>query len=361
MSTTSNTSDVVIVGAGLVGAIVARRLAEAGLNVVVLEARSSPGGIAARGTGLALLGTPEPYTALQERVGKEAARDVWMLTRKNLALLKETLDRLGLEGREVGSLRMTDSSAVAPQLQRSVHLLQEEGYPVSLEDGTEMGYLVGIATEGDVAFDQVALVEALLDHPQVTVENKAEVHVIKRREETPEGEGLQLTIWAHRHYLWTKGVVLAGGAHAVHLSRSLGSIVRPLELQSVDLRATVEVPAPLILADGQVLVQHQEDDICRMVGWNREEGDVLPLLTDVGQQICPDAPVVTRQAAWISQSRDGLPIVGDLPDLPAVYTVGGLGPWGMSWAFVAAERLAALMLEDSDPGLLGIDRLFASK
>ena len=87
--------DLVVVGAGLAGSLVARRMAEEGLRVVVLEARHEVGGISARGSGLALLGTPEPYTELVERVGREAAVQIWGLTQRNLALLHSQAEQLG--------------------------------------------------------------------------------------------------------------------------------------------------------------------------------------------------------------------------------------------------------------------------
>ena len=77
---TNDIYDAVIVGAGLTGALVAHHLAEASLNVVVLEATEAPGGVANRGAGLALLGTPEFYAALQERLDPDTARRIWELT-----------------------------------------------------------------------------------------------------------------------------------------------------------------------------------------------------------------------------------------------------------------------------------------
>jgi hypothetical protein len=56
-------------------------------------------------------------------------------------------------------------------------------------------------------------------------------------------------------------------------------------------------------------------------------------------------------------TSDGLPLLGALPGLPQAYFAVGFGGRGLSWAFVAAERLVEAMLNDADLGLLSADRL----
>jgi glycine/D-amino acid oxidase-like deaminating enzyme len=54
---------------------------------------------------------------------------------------------------------------------------------------------------------------------------------------------------------------------------------------------------------------------------------------------------------------DGLPLLGRLPSLPQAYFAVGFGGRGLSWAFVAAERLVNAMLYDAELGLLSASRL----
>lgn len=352
MSPTKEVYDVVVIGAGLTGALVARRLAQETLNVAILEASESPGGIAPRGVGLALLGVPTPYASLQEEVGAEQAQEIWRLTKENLKLLNETLQQLGQEGRRVGSFRPISSSAEVRNLQQSTAQLEAAGYEVDIDDATELGYLVALVTKDDIAFDPRRMIEALVVHPNITVETQTEVEDIH----LPESPTEPLTIWARKRYIWAKGVVLAGGAHAVRLSRYLGSIVHPLRITSVDLRNSETLFTPLVLEHGSGIIQAAEGK-WRMVGWDPVGQAPLRHLTEIAQQLCPNAPVLGRQSAWVAQSKDGLPVVGELPDLPGVYAASGLGPWGLSWAFVAAQRLVELMIRNADPGLLYFDRL----
>ena len=352
MSPIKEVYDVVVIGAGLTGALIARQLAQEALNVAVLEASESPGGIASRGVGLALLGTPTPYATLQDEFGAEQASEIWHLTQENLQLLDETLQQFEQEGRRVGSFRPISSSAEVSNLQQSAAQLEAEGYEVDIDDATELGYLVALVTQDDIVFDPQRMIEALLIHPNITVETQTEVQGIH----LPESATEPLTIWARKRYLWAKGVVLAGGAHAVRLSKFLGSIVHPLRITSVDLRNSETLFTPLVLEHGSSVIRASEGR-WRLVGWDPIDQSPLQHLTEIAQQLCPNAPVIGRRSAWVAQSEDGLPVVGELPDLPGVYAASGLGPWGLSWAFVAAQRLVELMIHNADPGLLAFDRL----
>lgn len=350
---TNDIYDAVVVGAGLIGALIAHHLAAASLNVAVLEAKETPGGVANKGIGLSLLGTPDPYAALQERIETDTARRIWELTHQNLDLLAATANMMSQIVTPTGSLRIADGANI---LQQSVTLLKQDLYNVDLEDVTEPAPLTGLKTNDDLSFDPMALINALLDHPNITVECEAEVQTFKPSTEQPLGETPILTVWAHKHYIWTKNVILANGAYAVHLSHSLSDLISPLAMHAVDLRTEIALPIPLVLKNGQVVVKALDENTWRMVGWTDDNEDVLALLTEVVEQLCPGAPVTARHAWWVARSRDGLPVVGQLPDSPNVYAASGLGPWGLSWAFVTADRLISQLIHGEDPGLLRIGR-----
>ena len=126
-------------------------------------------------------------------------------------------------------------------------------------------------------------------------------------------------------------------------------------MHAIDLRNEAALLTPLIINRGQIVVQAQETS-WRLVGWSNSNGDILPMLTEVAQKMCPDAPVLARHSWWTAQSVDGLPVVGQVPDMPNLYVVNGLGPFGWSWACIAVERLIGALLHDEKIGLLALDR-----
>jgi glycine/D-amino acid oxidase-like deaminating enzyme len=56
-----------------------------------------------------------------------------------------------------------------------------------------------------------------------------------------------------------------------------------------------------------------------------------------------------RWSGLMGLTPDGLPLIGSLPGLPQAHFAVGFGGRGLCWAFVVAERLAQLILHDSDP------------
>ncbi len=342
--------DLVVVGAGLAGSLVARRMAEEGLRVVVLEARHEVGGISARGSGLALLGTPEPYTELVERVGREAAVQIWGLTQRNLALLHSQAEQLGVAVQRVGSFRPAWGSASAMALQKSVTLLSADGFAASLENATELGMSVGLQTQDDLLFDPLVLIEAALEHPRITVQTAAEVKDLEQHGEVWD-------VWTGDLFVRTKSLVLAGGGQIVHLNTGLTAYLSTRPLQVIKGVADAqELSHPLILEKGQVLALTAGSQWQLSACSSSPESDTWTLLTQTAEQFCPEIRGVERYTGCVAQSADGLPVIGALPQAPNMYTLGGLGPWGMSWVFVTVEQLVAMLLHGSDLGLLDIAR-----
>src|SRR5690242_19738772 len=72
--------DAVVVGAGVTGLACARRLAEAGMGVVVLDARSPGAGASGRNGGFAVAGTELGFRAAAERLGADLALSVHRAT-----------------------------------------------------------------------------------------------------------------------------------------------------------------------------------------------------------------------------------------------------------------------------------------
>lgn len=349
MPETQVNSDVVVIGAGITGALIARRMAEAGLRVGVLEARPVAGHLQS-GNQVAFLGTPQPFTTLSETFGAEEALDIWSMTRRSLELLQQAAARFGVAHKRVNSLRLAQTREEAAGLQASEQALRRAGYKVTLDDATDLGYLVALNTPDNLLLEVTPLIQALLQHPKIHLETNVDVSAI-----VPKGPTLEVV--ARRHFLTTHGVVLSTGAYAVRFSPALQRMVRPLTLRSVLCRTRLPFSVPVVLADGHTVLCPQQGQ-WRFTAWaDKDQRATWQLLTQAAEALCPMAPVTERCSHWVAVTPDGLPAVGELPDLPGAYLASGLGPWGLSWAGVVAERLCALMLNDQAPGTLGLRRL----
>jgi glycine/D-amino acid oxidase-like deaminating enzyme len=348
----SSRYDVIVIGAGLAGALVARILADGGMQVVVLEATVSPGGTAKSKYILSLLGTPEPYSTLEARWGRSSACQIWDLTNANLHALNECLKGTGQDIKHSGSIRPTTVHDEVHLWQESVELLQDLAYDIELEATSSSQYEALMYTFDDVVFDGNSLIGALLNHPNIIVDYGVEVNDVKTR---AAGD---LAIWGYRRYLWGNRVVLANGIHAIRFQDNLKKIIKPRYTHTINAHNVPSLKHPMILNRGSVNIIPAED-MWHITGWGVEEKQVLTDIIDTAKNYCPEANVKDRYTGWVAKSMDDIPIIGALPDKPNVYTINGLGTFGASWVFIAAQQLANLILNDKQPRFLNISRLYA--
>ncbi len=85
--------DVCVIGAGFTGLSAALNLAEAGLNVVVLDAHRAGWGASGRNGGQLGSGQRQEQTDLEESYGYDQAHALWQLAQRSKSLVKELIDR----------------------------------------------------------------------------------------------------------------------------------------------------------------------------------------------------------------------------------------------------------------------------
>ena len=89
--------DVAIVGGGLAGLSAAIELADQGLSVVLLEARSIGFGASGRNGGQALAGLACEQGEIERQLGLEASRTVWDMTLEAIELIHARCRRFGID------------------------------------------------------------------------------------------------------------------------------------------------------------------------------------------------------------------------------------------------------------------------
>ncbi|MGC9350303.1 MAG: NAD(P)/FAD-dependent oxidoreductase [Anaerolineae bacterium] len=348
--TSSGSYDVVVVGAGLTGATIASALAQAGLQVVVLEATSRVGGSFKSWPGLAILGTTEPFSDLADRLGEDAALQLWELTRANLDQLAADLRSMEEPVDRVGSLRLAADAAETERLRDSVTRLQAHGYEVKLEDHARQEDLAALNTSQDIRLVPHAFVERLLNHENIVLELESEVHRIHTRS---EGD---IAVWAHKSYLWAEKVVFANGIHLAGFSDTLEGILDPVRVHTIELQNTNRLRQPLIIDGGHICFL-PKGERGYLAGWGFDEQEILQRLTTIADQLCPSARVYRRATSWTSRTPDGLPVVGQFPDQDNVYFASGLGPYGLNLTYIVADEIVNLLQWGQPSDTFHIDRL----
>ena len=161
--------DVVVVGAGLVGAAVAAGLSRAGFDTAVLEARSVASGATGRCAGMVLTGLAGHYSWAAAGYGRETAREVWALTVEGRERLIETAEQLVLPVERTGSLALAVDAAEVQALAESATLLEEDGFDVQFhpQDPIGRGFRGALRYPDDATVDAGKLTQALLTTSEV--------------------------------------------------------------------------------------------------------------------------------------------------------------------------------------------------
>lgn len=136
-------AEVVVVGAGMVGAMIAFRLAEAGMRPLVIEANAPASGASGRLAGIALAGLGSHFPQVTRLVQASGARSILDYTRRSLDLLEALEHELpgGIEWTRSGSLDLFTNEAQEVRGGRLAAHQAAEGLEVRLIGGTELAEL----------------------------------------------------------------------------------------------------------------------------------------------------------------------------------------------------------------------------
>lgn len=361
------TSDVLVIGAGIVGAYLAALLADAGMSVVVVDAREIAGGATGRNAGMLLTGLAEHYSRAIQTYGVERAREAWQLTVENRERTLELAGNLGVPFQRCGSLLLAVSEAEARELERSAETLQEHGFRAEFEpsDPLNRGFLAAVSQPDDAVIDPVALTEAMLAGSGVQIVEHSEVFAIER-------EKAGLLVRSRRATFRAQSCALAINGYAPLLEPYFEDRVTPTRGQILLTEAAPPLLDRACYADHGYEYFRQLPDGRFLMGGFRQpyKADELgysdetsrPVQADLERFLFQRFPEVKgrithRWSGVMGFSQDGLPLVGSLPRDPRIFFAVGFTGHGLGLGLVAAERLVALMLDGREAGIFSARRL----
>jgi len=355
--------ETLVIGAGLVGAVMVADLVAEGGDVAVLEAREIASGATRRTSGMVLTGLPVPYAHMVETRGRETARALWELTLENRERLTSAADRLGVALERPGSLVLATDAEEAALLQASAQMLTADGFNVRFEadDPLNRGFAAALRYPDDVVVDAAALTRRLLETSGVTVHTGAEVFRLER-------EGDQVLVLARGYTIKAHTVVLAVNAYAPLLDGYFADKITPVRGHRLLTRPLRERLVSTPGNAGRFSFRQTHDGRLLFTAWSaeyetptagpREENTEIDLMRFVGRYF-PQAThqLARRESSVMGFSRDGLPLIGALPHLPQVFFAVGFAGYGLSLVFAAAELLTGLIVRGAEPALLSARRL----
>ena len=124
-------AEVCVIGGGVAGLSCARRLAQHGIDTVVLEAGTVAGGASGRNGGFLIAGVAAFHNDARERYGIERARAIYSRTLEAQREIFELAAELGAGDavRRVGLLRLAVSEDEAGHVRDHAAALSADGFP----------------------------------------------------------------------------------------------------------------------------------------------------------------------------------------------------------------------------------------
>jgi glycine/D-amino acid oxidase-like deaminating enzyme len=364
------TCDVVVIGAGVSGALIAFLLVEAGFDVVVAEGREVAGGSTSANTALLLYESDLPLHRLAERMGERNAVEVYRLCRDALAAFARIVSRLdescGFAPRP--SLYLASRDDDVPALRCEHDMRRRHGFAVDFLERADV--------ESRYAFSSPA---ALLSHDGAELDpvcfsrellaqaarRGARVHERTRITELrPSDGGVELTTEAGCRIRARRAVLAAGYESERFLGRRLAEdnstyalATEPVgELGGWPDRALIwETARPYLYlrmtADNRILIGGLDEKNVSAARRDALLEGKCRLLVERLRGMFPglEPQVANAWCGAFLNTSDSLPYIGPHPAVPGLHLALCYGGNGTTFSLVAAELLRDAMLGRERP------------
>lgn len=369
-------TEVVIIGAGISGALVRYHLINAGINCVTVDARTIGLGSTSASTSLLQYEIDVPLYRLTEMIGKEKAERAYKLC-------GEAIDKLGKITKDRGvkyfekkkSLYYATFKKDVSWLKKEYEARKDAGFKVRYLEADELEKEFGFKGYGAILSDQAAQTNAyMLTH--CLLQHKYDNDIYDRTEITDIKHSKQGVVLKTEsgYTLKAKKLVYATGYEVVDF----------IDKKIVDLLSTYAV----------VSEQYNERDFWKddVLIWNtanpylylrttpdnrvlvggRDENFSNPakrdkLINKKTKQLAADVNKLfphlkfKPEFSWtgtFGTTKDGLPYIGPYDKLPNSYFALGFGGNGITFSLIAAEMITDLILgkPNKDLELFNFDR-----
>ena len=362
-------ADVVVVGAGVTGALIAEALSSRGLSTVVLDRRQPSHGSTAASTALLQFELDTPLIRLADDVGFERASRVWRRSFKaieDLANLVRHL-RLDCDFRGRRALYLAGSVLGAAELAEEGRQRRAIGLPSTFLGATELRDLAGFEREaallssGAADVDPVRLTHGLLRCAMArgmrlfSPVQLAEVAPSSRKVAMATADGVELEAVA---VVFATGYELADGVpsqgHRRTSTWAFATRPQPSALWSKG-ELIWEASKPYLYirstTDGRVVVGGEDEDCDDEAARDALLPRKTAALQKKTNQLMPWLDV-SAEYAWagtFGESENGLPSIGRIPGMANCYAVLGYGGNGLTFGVIAAQIMAGLLCQRNDP------------
>ena len=363
-----------VIGGGVGGLSCARRLAQLGIETVLLEAGTVAGGASGRNGGFLIAGVAAFHNDAREQYGAERARAMYSRTLDAQRDIFALAEELGADEavRKVGLLRLAVSEEEAEHVRDHAAALRADGFPgetVEREDlppALQRSGLVACLTDHDGALHPARWYRLLAGAAETAGARICEGSAVRGPVPAPD-EGPVVT---QHGSVRARHVVVAADGALPALVPEYGGRVRSRRLHMVATEPLPPTLDRLVYArwgyeylqqrpDGRILAggfsdvdagdSYTDNDAGSPAIWERVE-------TYLREDLGATGAVTHRWAGVVGYSGDSLPYVGEVPGRTGLYVSGGYSGVGNVPGFMCGRDLADTIAGDGPEPLFPADR-----
>lgn len=363
--------DLVIIGAGLTGALLAERLSHRGMSLLVIDRRMPASAGTASSTAMLTPGLPCGLTALSDRVGETGAERLWHRTEQAIERLLMLIGGLGIdcELARTRSLQLAGWEEETDRLGAEAAWRSQAGIRSQFLSSQQLLAQYGLQAGGGLlapvgaTLNPVELAAGLLARASRRgTEIVANVEILEVR----QSGGRVHLLTSEGDFLSAGEAIFCTGSDSPDSPAPPGTTQVPVT--SIVSRPGLDVPEWLgrcvlrtgspeelglrATADGRI-ISHRLDAATDTLDWTghlhaterveRLADDVSRLLgVDIGE---PDWCWTDR----LTSLPLGLPQVAPLADVPQAHAIHGYGTNGMVFSEIAVEIMMATLDGRDDP------------
>lgn len=373
-------TDVVIIGSGITGALVANELCEAGMTCTLFDKRSIGTGSSIASTALLQYEIDTPLAELSDKLGEDLAVKAYRCCLQSITDLENVFIKIARNPNfeRVPSIFYASNRKGHKLIEKEFELRTKHALPVTYLNKKQLNKKYGIKANGALENNVSAQIDTykaatlLIDYRMK--KNALDVFTpteIETCEQTKNGYLLKST---DGHKIKCKYVVIAAGFESgkflpkkvMKLTSTYAIISQPVDKKYIwhEKALIWETGNPYLYIrtdnDNRIIVGGEDEDFKDPVKRDSLLRKKVATLEKKFGKLFPDIPFITDMT-WcgtFSSTSDGLPYIGSLPDNKNMFYALGYGGNGITFSMIAAQMIRNKIerIEDDREEVFGFER-----
>lgn len=374
-------TDVMIIGTGITGALVAHELCEAGIQCAMIDRQSVSSGSSIASTALLQYEIDTPLVDLSEKIGEEQAALAYAACLKSISDIETIFKSIDYnpEFERVPSVYYASNRSGAQLIQKEYVIREKHNLPANFLNKRELEEKYGIKArcalenKSSAQMDPYAGATHLIQHAMGKHSMPVFTHTkVERCEEIPGG---YLLVTDNGNIIQCKYVIIAAGFEAgrflpeqvMQLTSTYAIISQPVEEKHIWPGKSLiwETRDPYLyirtVNGNRILVGGEDIEFKDPVVRDKLLRRKVRKLENKFMKLFPHIPFVTEMT-WcgtFSSTEDGLPFIGPWPDKEYMLYALGYGGNGITFSMIAAQMLTNKIkgTKDEREKIFGFERM----